>query len=150
MNVLTHLSDIFGAAFTAQGLDASLGEVVVSARPDLGQFQCNGALPAAKQAGRNPREIAQVIVDAVEDQPEFADLSLAGPGFINIVLTDEALTNYASAMRNDRLGIDRVADPKRVLVDYGGPNVAKDMHVGHLPRHDHRRLSRPNWEVRRP
>ena len=132
MNVLTHLSDIFGAAFSAQGLDPSLGEVVVSARPDLGQFQCNGALPAAKQAGRNPREIAQDIVDAVEDQPEFSALSLAGPGFINIVLTDETLSRYAGAMRNDRLDIDTVADPKRVLVDYGGPNVAKDMHVGHL------------------
>ncbi len=132
MNVLTHLSEIFGAAFSAQGLDASLGEVVVSARPDLGQFQCNGALPAAKQAGRNPRQIAQAIVDAVADQPVFAELSLAGPGFINIVLTDEALTSYASTMHNDRVGIDRVADPKRVLVDYGGPNVAKDMHVGHL------------------
>lgn len=132
MNVLTQLSDIFGTAFSAQDLDASLGEVVVSSRPDLGQFQCNGALPAAKQASRNPREIAQAIVDAVEDLPEFASLSLAGPGFINIVLTDQALTSYASAMRNNRLGIDPVADPKRVLVDYGGPNVAKDMHVGHL------------------
>ena len=132
MNVLTHLSDIFGAAFSAQGLDASLGEVVVSARPDLGQFQCNGALPAAKQGGRNPREIAQAIVDGVEDLPEFDALSLAGPGFINIMLTDEALATYANAMHNDRLGIDPVAEPKRVLVDYGGPNVAKDMHVGHL------------------
>ncbi|MDH3193732.1 MAG: arginine--tRNA ligase, partial [Acidimicrobiia bacterium] len=132
MNVLTHLSDIFGAAFFAQELDPSLGEVVVSARPDLGQFQCNGALPAAKQTGRNPREIAQEIVDDVKDRPEFSALSLAGPGFINIVLTDETLSRYASAMRNDRLGIDPVAGPKRVLVDYGGPNVAKDMHVGHL------------------
>ena len=90
MSLLASLSDRFGAAFAAQGLDPALGEVVVSNRPDLAQFQCNGALPAAKQAGRNPREIAQAIVDAV-DGPEFSDLSIAGPGFLNITLTDAAL-----------------------------------------------------------
>ena len=132
MNILRTLSNIFGEAFAAQGLDASLGEVVVSSRPDLGQFQCNGALPAAKQAGRNPREIAQGIVDSLADRPEIAELSIAGPGFINVVLTDEALVGYASTMQADRLGIGAVGDPLRVLVDYGGPNVAKAMHVGHL------------------
>lgn len=132
MNVLTTLSALFGEAFAAQGLDPSLGEVVVSARPDLGQFQANGALPAAKQTGRNPREIAQSIVDTLTDRPEFAELSLAGPGFINIVLTDEALADFASSMLAERLGIETVSEPRRVLVDYGGPNLAKDMHVGHL------------------
>lgn len=132
MNVLTSLSAIFGEAFAAQNLDPAFGEVVVSGRPDLGQFQCNGALPAAKQAGRNPRDIAQAVVDYLQDRPEFGELSLAGPGFINIILNDRALVEYASSMRTDRLGIDPVATPKRVLVDYGGPNVAKDMHVGHL------------------
>jgi len=132
MNVLTSLSAIFGEAFAAQGLEPAFGEVVVSGRPDLGQFQCNGALPAAKQAGRNPRDIAQAVVDNLRDRPEFGELSLAGPGFVNIVLNDSALVAYASSMRTGRLGIDPVATPQRVLVDYGGPNVAKDMHVGHL------------------
>lgn len=132
MNVLTQLSEIFGEAFAAQGLDSSFGDVVVSSRPDLGQFQCNGALPAAKQASRNPREIAQTVVDSLSNRPEFAELTLAGPGFINIRLTDQALIGFASTMQTARLGIDPAADPKRVLVDYGGPNVAKDMHVGHL------------------
>ncbi len=132
MNVLIQLSEIFGQAFASQGLDSSFGAVVVSSRPDLGQFQCNGALPAAKQAGRNPREIAQTVVESLSNRPQFAELTLAGPGFINIRLTDQALIGFASTMQTARLGIDPVADPKRVLVDYGGPNVAKDMHVGHL------------------
>lgn len=132
MNVLTSLSASFGEAFAAQNLDPAFGEVVVSGRPDLGQFQCNGALPAAKQAGRNPRDIAQAVVDYLQDRPEFGELSLAGPGFINIILDDHSLVEYASSMRSDRLGIDPVVTPRRVLVDYGGPNVAKDMHVGHL------------------
>ena len=132
MNVLTSLSGIFGDAFAAIELDPSLGEVVVSSRPDLGQFQCNGALPAAKQAGRNPREIAQQIVDAVSDNDIFSELTLAGPGFININLTDDTLADLALAMHGDRLGIEPATSPASVLVDYAGPNVAKAMHVGHL------------------
>ena len=133
MSILTELSDIFGAAFVAVGLDASDGEVAVSQRPELAQFQCNGALGAAKRAGKNPRELAQVIIDAVADKDQFAELSIAGPGFINIVLTDDAL-----AARIDRLrAADEVevtpADPSlRMVIDYGGTNVAKEMHVGHV------------------
>jgi arginyl-tRNA synthetase len=132
MSLISQLSQVFGDAFEAQGLDRTFGNVVVSARPDLAQFQCNGAMPAAKQAGRNPRDLAQAVIDAVADTSSFADLSLAGPGFINITLTDAFLASHI-----DSLGLDPTLGltphpPKRIVVDYGGPNVAKELHVGHL------------------
>jgi arginyl-tRNA synthetase len=132
MSLLNDLTQAFGDAFEQAGLDRALGTVVVSQRPDLGQFQCNGALPAAKDAGRPPREIAQDIVDRVHGDDRFALLSLAGPGFINISLTDEFLAGEMQITADDpRFGVPTV-QPLKVLVDYGGPNVAKEMHVGHL------------------
>ena len=133
MSVLSDLSGLVGAGFEAVGLDASYGAVVVSNRPDLGQFQCNGALAAARQARRNPREIAASVVGEIGDDSGLADVSLAGPGFINLALTDAALSGYVSAMADDaRLGVPTAAEPLDVIVDYAGPNVAKAMHVGHL------------------
>lgn len=132
MSLLNDLSRIFGNAFEQAGLDRALGTVAVSQRPELGQFQCNGALPAAKAAGQPPRQIAQDIVDRVSDDIRFADLSLAGPGFINISLTDDFLAGQMQGVADDpRLGVPEVESAK-VLVDYGGPNVAKEMHAGHL------------------
>lgn len=131
MSLLNDLSQIFGDAFEQAGLERALGTVAVSQRPELGQFQCNGALPAAKTAGR-PRQIAQDIVDRVIDDNRFVDLSLAGPGFINISLTDNFLAGETQRVADDpRLGVPEV-ESANVLVDYGGPNVAKEMHVGHL------------------
>jgi arginyl-tRNA synthetase len=133
MSLLTDLSDLFGGAFESIGLDRTFGEVTVSQRPDLGQFQCNGALPAAKPAGRNPREIAQEILDTVSGDERISELSLAGPGFINITLTDDFLAQSAQSTALDtRLGVDEVPKARRVLVDYAGPNLSKSMHVGHL------------------
>ena len=132
MSLLSDLTHIFGDAFEQAGLDRAFGAVVVSQRPELGQFQCNGALPAAKDAGRPPREIAQDIVDRVQADDRFARLSLAGPGFINIILTDEFLAGEMQKVADDsRYGVP-VVEPLKVLVDFGGPNVAKEMHVGHL------------------
>ena len=132
MSLLSDLTQIFGDAFEQAGLDRAFGAVVVSQRPELGQFQCNGALPAAKDAGRPPREIAQDIVDRMKAENRFALLSLAGPGFINISLTDEFLAGELQKVADDpRHGVPGV-EPVKVLVDYGGPNVAKEMHVGHL------------------
>ncbi len=132
MSLLSDLTRIFGDAFEQAGLDRTFGSVAVSQRPELGQFQCNGALPAAKEAGRPPREIAQGIVDRVQGDDRFAGLSLAGPGFINISLTDEFLAGELQKAADDpRYGVP-VVQPSKVLVDYGGPNVAKEMHVGHL------------------
>ncbi len=131
-SLLNDLSDIVSAAFTELGLPAELGRVGVSQRAELGQFQCNGAMPAAKQAGKNPREIAEQVVAKLAGHPMLAKVSIAGPGFINLDLSDKALAERIAAVAADeRLGVP-AKDKEMVVVDYGGPNVAKAMHVGHL------------------
>lgn len=127
------LSEAVGTAFAAAGLPAELGRVTPSDRPDLADFQCNGALPAAKRAGRNPREVAAEVVAGLAGDTRLAGVEIAGPGFINLKLSDAALSQRAREIAVDpRLGAEAHAAPRRVLVDYGGPNVAKPMHVGHL------------------
>jgi arginyl-tRNA synthetase len=127
------LSEAVGAAFAQEGLPADLGRVTASDRPDLADFQANGALAAAKRLGKNPRELAQAIATRLEGDPRLAAVEIAGPGFINLKLTDAALAERARAIAADpRHGAETVAAPRRILVDYGGPNVAKPMHVGHL------------------
>ena len=133
MSLLSDLGRLVGAGFGAIGLDSGYGAVLVSNRPDLAQFQCNGALAAARNAGRPPREIADLLVKEIAGDLRLADLSVAGPGFINLTLTDEAIAGYMDAMTDDpRLGVTPVDIPFDVIVDYAGPNVAKAMHVGHL------------------
>ncbi|MDJ0925607.1 MAG: arginine--tRNA ligase [Acidimicrobiia bacterium] len=132
MSLITTLADIVGDAFESQGFERAFGEIAVSARPDLAQFQCNGAMPAAKQAGKNPRDVAQAVIDAIADTSPFAELGIAGPGFINLTLTDEYLAGYIDELDDAcHFGVPQQA-PKRVVVDYGGPNVAKELHVGHV------------------
>jgi arginyl-tRNA synthetase len=122
-----------GAAFAAAGIDAAFGRVTVSDRPDLADFQCNGALAAAKAARRNPREIAADVAARLEADPAVASAQVAGPGFINLTVSGPALSARAGALAADpRAGATVLADPRRVIIDYGGPNVAKEMHVGHL------------------
>ena len=127
------LGEAASRAFAEAGLDARFGRVTVSDRPDLADFQCNGALAAAKAAGRNPREIAAEVVERLRSDPRLAAIELAGPGFINLRVNDAALSAQAEAIASDdRAGAGRVSAVRRVLIDYGGPNVAKEMHVGHL------------------
>ena len=127
------LGEAVQAAFASLGLPAELGRVTPSDRPDLADFQCNGALAAAKQAGKPPREIAGAVLEKLEGRPELLSLELAGPGFINMRVSAETLSARANEIAADpRAGAERVAEPRRVIVDYAGPNVAKPMHVGHL------------------
>lgn len=127
------LSAIAGAAFAAEGLSQTFGQVTRSDRPDLAQFQCNGALAAAKEAKSNPRAVAVKIVARLKPNPLFAKVEIAGPGFINLDMTDEALTARGAALAKDiRLGAPETGSGKTVVVDFGGPNIAKPMHVGHL------------------
>lgn len=132
--LLDQLSALVGKAFAEQGFPAERGRVVVSARPDLGQFQCNGAMACAKQAGRNPMEIAEKIAFALQAQsPVFARVEVAKPGFLNLDATDGYLSAHAQQMLEDAaLGGYRTDAPQKVVIDYCGPNVAKSMHVGHL------------------
>ncbi len=127
------LGEAAGAAFASLGLPADLGRATPSDRPDLADFQVNGALAAAKRLGRNPREIALAVAETLRRAPPVDGATVAGPGFVNLRLTNAALSQRAQALADDpRAGAQTLAKPRRVLVDYGGPNVAKEMHVGHL------------------
>ncbi len=164
------LTEMTGAAFAALDLPVELGRVALSDRPDLAQFQCNGAMAAKQsealfaskkgQKPRNPREIAQSVVDHLQKcHPEtpqdvegskdtrpdpsaqalqddggvFAKLDIAGPGFINLDVTDDYLAAHLSGIAADeRLGVDKIVKEETVVLDYGGPNIAKPMHVAHL------------------
>ncbi len=131
--LLAELSAIAGAAFAAEDLSPSFGQVTRSDRADLAQFQCNGALAAAKQAKANPRAIAEKVAARLKADPLFAKVEIAGPGFINLDLTDAALTARGVALAHDaHLGAPQTGAGKAVVIDFGGPNVAKTMHVGHL------------------
>lgn len=119
--------------FEQLGLDAKYAAVKVSDRPDLSDFQCNGALALAKQERKNPREIAGLIAAELEKDPDLAKISVDGPGFINITAADAFIGKVTDQIAADsRFGVEKVENPHTVVLDYGGPNVAKALHVGHL------------------
>jgi arginyl-tRNA synthetase len=127
------LSDVAGGAFAALGIDTTAGAMRRSDRPDLADFQCNGAMASAKKLGKNPREIASAVVDALKASPLVTASEVAGPGFINVRLTNAALAARAEQIASDpRSGARSVETPRRVVIDFGGWNVAKEMHIGHL------------------
>ncbi|MAL09794.1 MAG: arginine--tRNA ligase [Maricaulis sp.] len=129
-DILTHRA---GAAFAAQGLPESLGRVVESGRPDLAPYQCNGAMAAAKIAGKPPRAIAEAVAASLQDDALIESLEIAGPGFINLTPKPDVYADRASALSKDaKTGAEPVDTPRGVVIDFGGPNVAKPMHVGHL------------------
>ena len=108
----TRLGEAVAAAFAAEGLSETLARVTPSDRPDLADFQSNGALAAAKQAGANPRELAARLAARLEDRPEIASIEVAGPGFINIRVSDQALAERALELAVDeRAGAAPVAEP---------------------------------------
>ncbi len=119
-------------AFAAAGYDASFGRVTVSNRPDLCQYQCNGALAAAKQYKCAPIAIANAVAEKL-DSGDFAMIEAVMPGFINLNLSDAFLTGYLEQMRTaPDFGVEKIGEGKTVVVDYGGANVAKPLHIGHL------------------
>lgn len=119
--------------FNKLGFDNKFAIVKVSDRPDLSDFQCNGALALAKPLGKNPREIASAIVEVLNQDGSFEKISIDGPGFINLSLKNEFIASLVDeTAQDDRMGIEKTSNPKKIVMDYGGPNVAKSMHVGHL------------------
>ena len=130
----TVLGEAVGAAFAAEGVDAGLARVTASDRPDLADFQSNGALAAAKALKANPRELAARVAARLEGDPRLASVEIAGPGFINLKVADAALAARAAEVAADAAhsGAALAAEPRKVVIDYAGPNVAKPMHVGHL------------------
>ena len=133
MSLIAHLGEVFGAAFQELGLDPGYGRVFPSQRPELGDFQCNGALAAARSARQPPARLAARLVEKTRTDDRFADVTRAGPGFVNMRLADRFLAEWVAEMAADpHLGGPRAPRPTHIVVDYGGPNVAKPMHVGHL------------------
>ena len=130
--IINKISEVLGEAFSKCGYDESFGRTTVSNRPDLCQFQCNGAMVGAKVYKKNPLQIANEVIENM-DKSLFSKVEVVPPGFINLTLTDEAILDVIKEMNEDKdFGICKNKNNETVVVDYGGPNVAKPLHVGHL------------------
>lgn len=131
--IINLISKELMAAFSASGYDEKAGTVSVSNRPDLCQYQCNGAMAMAKLHKKAPIAIANEIADKLKSNPMFESIDAIMPGFININISNQVLVDYLKNMSEDqRLGCDITTEPKTIIVDYGGANVAKPLHVGHM------------------
>ncbi|MBO6847787.1 MAG: arginine--tRNA ligase [Maricaulis sp.] len=133
-SIADQLGAALGDAFASLELPRELGRVSPSKQnPEVFPYQCNGAMPAAKQAKKNPREIAQGVVDALAGNALIEKVEIAGPGFLNLRPSSDAITARAAEIAADeRAGAVKTETPRKVMIDFGGPNVAKPMHVGHL------------------
>lgn len=131
--LLEALTEEMGKAFAAAGYDAAMGKVGVSARPDLAEYQCNGAMAGAKQYHKAPFMIAEDVAAKLQDSAIFEDVAVVKPGFINLNVKESYLQAYLQEMTESvKFGMPLPEQPKTVVLDYGGPNVAKPLHVGHL------------------
>ena len=131
--LIKKLSQVVQDKFEALGYDRQYGNVNVSNRPDLCQFQCNGALPAAKKYKKAPIIMAEEVAQALKEEAIFQEVTAVKPGFININVKDSFITEYINNIYKDsKLGVEESKNPKTIVIDYGGANVAKPLHVGHL------------------
>ena len=121
-------------AFIACGYDEKYARVTLSNRPDLCEYQCNGALAAAKEYHCAPFMISDKVAEELKQSEMFESVDSVKPGFLNLILSKEYLASYMQSMQKDeeRLGCEKAKNPKTIIIDYGGPNVAKPLHVGHL------------------
>ena len=130
--ILELITEEFEKAFEQNEYDKKLGKVVVSNRPDLCQYQCNGAMAGAKLYHKAPIMIANQVVESLQDNEMFESVEAVMPGFINIKLNSEFVAKYLNDMKEaDKYGCENKA-PETIVIDYGGANVAKPLHVGHL------------------
>ena len=132
--ILDLITDEVTKAFTECGYDAKYAKVTLSNRPDLCEYQCNGAMAAAKEYKKAPFMIADEVVEKLAANPIFAMAESVKPGFLNLKIDEAYLADYVAKMQEDegRFGCDKTEAPKTIMIDYGGPNVAKPLHVGHL------------------
>ncbi len=131
--ILDMLTEEMQKAFQAAGYDGSLGRVTLSNRPDLCEYQCNGAMAGAKQYKKAPIAIANEVAKQLADSSVFQEAQAAAPGFLNLKITESFLLSYLKDMEADpKFGLAMPGKPKKIIIDYGGANVAKPLHVGHL------------------
>ena len=132
--ILDLITDEVTKAFTECGYDAKYAKVTLSNRPDLCEYQCNGAMAAAKEYKKAPFMIADEVVEKLAVNPMFAMAESVKPGFLNLKIDEAYLADYVAKMHEDdgRFGCEKTEAPKTIMIDYGGPNVAKPLHVGHL------------------
>ena len=120
-------------AFLEAGYDEKYAKVGISNRPDLCEYQCNGAMAAAKEYKKAPIMIANEVVENLKESSVFSQVDAVNPGFINLKLKEEFVSDYLNEMSKDEyLSVEQAKNPKTIILDYGGPNVAKPLHVGHL------------------
>ena len=132
-NLMEQMNEEVVHAFTACGYDGKYARVTVSNRPDLCEFQCNGALAAAKEYKKAPMIMAQEAAEKLADSRIFAMVEAVKPGFLNLKVTESCLAEYlCQMMEAEDYGNEKTRHPKTIMIDYGGPNIAKPLHVGHL------------------
>jgi len=133
MKLKSHINDVIKDAFVKAGIEHAPMSVAEATKPEFGDYQFNGAMALSKKLGKNPREIAQNILDALDLTGILVKAEIAGPGFINLWLNPLWIaTQCKTALDDTRLGVELRENPIKVVVDYSGPNMAKQMHVGHL------------------
>ena len=121
------------AAFEKAGYDKELAKVTLSNRPDLCEYQCNGAMAGAKKYKKAPFMIAEDVAVYLKESSYFETVEVVKPGFINLKLAPQSVADYLNQMsETEKLGVEEAEEPKTIMIDYGGPNVAKPLHVGHL------------------
>lgn len=131
--LLDVISEEMQAGFEKAGYAPELGRVTVSNRPDLCEYQCNGAMAGAKQYRKAPIAIANEVAEQLQDSPVFKKVEAVAPGFLNLDIREHFLAEYVKQMESDKkFGLSMPQKPKKVVIDYGGPNIAKPLHVGHL------------------
>ena len=131
--IIELLNDELKAAFSACGYDEKYAKVVVSNRPDLCQYQCNGCMAAAKEYKKAPAIIAGEVVEKLAESSTFSKVEAVNPGFINMNLSGQFIADYVKEMgSHEKFGCDETKKNKTIMLDYGGANVAKPLHVGHL------------------
>ena len=132
--IIDIITQTMETAFEQSGYDAKYAKITLSNRPDLCEYQCNGAMAAAKEYKKAPIAIAEDIVGKLKDNPAFCKIEAVMPGFINLDIHASFLAEYINEMNHagDKLGCNISESPKKIVIDYGGANVAKPLHVGHL------------------
>ena len=131
--ILDLISEEMKKAFEAAGYDAELGRVTLSNRPDLCEYQCNGAMAGAKKYHKAPLMIAQEVAEKLQESNVLSEVSAAAPGFLNMKVKEPFVRDYLCQMRTgEKFGLEMPEQAKKIIIDYGGPNVAKPLHVGHL------------------